>query len=71
MRSLQQNLLVILALSLCGVCVYQWFGQTLQRNEIQKLEQTVYEKSAAIQDYTDSIGHGWRYRPDGRPNHAA
>ena len=55
MRSLQQNLLVILALSLCGLCVYQWYGQTLQRNEIQRLEQTVYEKSAAIQGYTNSI----------------
>jgi uncharacterized coiled-coil DUF342 family protein len=55
MRSLQQNLLIILALSLCGLCVYQWYGQTLQRKEIQKLEQTVYEKSAAIQGYTNSI----------------
>jgi chromosome segregation ATPase len=55
MRNLQQNLLIIVALSLCGLCVYQWHGQTLQRNDIQKLEQTVYEKSAAIQGYTNSI----------------
>ena len=55
MKNLQQNLLIIVALSLCGLCVYQWYGQTLQRNEIQKLEQTVYEKSAAIQGYTNSI----------------
>ena len=55
MRSFQQNLLIIVALSLCGLCVYQWYGQTLQRNDIQKLEQTVYEKSAAIQGYTNSI----------------
>jgi len=55
MRSLQQNLFIVLALSLCGLCVYQWYGQTVQRNEIQKLEQAVYEKSAAIQGYTNSI----------------
>jgi predicted RNase H-like nuclease (RuvC/YqgF family) len=55
MKSLQQNLLILVALSLCGLCVYQWHGQTVQRNEIQKLEQTVYDKSAAIQGYTNSI----------------
>lgn len=55
MKNFQQNLLLVLAFSLCGLCVYQWYGQTLQRNEIQKLEQSVYEKSAAIQGYTNSI----------------
>ena len=55
MKSFQQNLLIIVALGLCGLCVYQWYGQTVQRNEIQKLDQTVYEKSAAIQGYTNSI----------------
>ncbi len=55
MKNLQQNLLIVVALSLCGLCVYQWYGQTLQRNEIQKLDQMVYEKSAAIQGYTNSI----------------
>jgi hypothetical protein len=55
MKSLQQNLLILVALSLCVLCVYQWYGQTLQRNDIQGLEQTVYVKSAAIQAYTHSI----------------
>jgi chromosome segregation ATPase len=55
MKNFQQNLLIFLALGLCGLCVSQWYGQTLQRNEIQKLEQTVYDKSAAIQGYTNSI----------------
>lgn len=55
MRNLQQNLLILLALALCGLCVYQWYGQTVQRGEIQKLEQVVYEKAAAIQGYTNSI----------------
>jgi uncharacterized coiled-coil DUF342 family protein len=55
MKNFQQNLLIIVALSLCVLCVYQWYGQTLQRDDIQKLEQTVYVKSSAIQDYTRSI----------------
>ena len=55
MKRLQQNLLILVALSLCVLCVYQWYGQTLQRNDIQGLEQTVYAKSAAIQAYTHSI----------------
>jgi len=55
MKNLQQNLLIIVALSLCGLCVYQWYGQTLQRKEIQTLDQLVYEKSSAIQGYTNSI----------------
>src|SRR5579883_2681196 len=55
MKDLQQNLFVVVAVSLCALCVYQWYGQTLQRNEIQHLEQSVYEKAAAIQGYTNSI----------------
>jgi peptidoglycan hydrolase CwlO-like protein len=55
MKNLQQNLFIILALGLCGLCVSQWYGQTLQRNEIQRLEQMVYDKSAAIQGYTNSV----------------
>ncbi|MGD0258943.1 MAG: hypothetical protein ABSD29_03870 [Verrucomicrobiota bacterium] len=55
MKSFQQNLFIIVALSLCVLCVYQWYGQSLQRNDIQKLEQAVYLKSAAIQACTKSI----------------
>ncbi len=55
MKGFQQNLLILVALSLCGLCVYQWQGQTVQRNAIQKLERMVYEKAAAIQGYTNSI----------------
>jgi chromosome segregation ATPase len=55
MKNFQQNLLIILALALCSLCVYQWYGQTLQRNQIQKLNQMAYEQGAAIQGYTNSI----------------
>ena len=55
MKNFQQNLLIVLALSLCGLCVYQWYGQTAQRAQIEKLNQAVYEKAGAIQGYTNSI----------------
>src|SRR5258708_5908025 len=55
MKNFQQNLLIALALGLCALCVYQWYGQTVQRTQIEKLNEMVYEKSAAIQTYTNSI----------------
>ena len=55
MKNLQQNLLVILAICLCGLCAYQWYYQTIQRNELQNLNQLDYEKSLAIRDDTNSI----------------
>jgi chromosome segregation ATPase len=55
MKDFQQNLLVCLALGLCGLCIYQWRAQTIQRNQIVTLNQMVYDKSAAIQGYTNSI----------------
>ena len=55
MKGFQENLLVVVALGLCGLCIYQWRGQTIQRNQIEILNQTVNDKSAAIQSYTNSI----------------
>jgi vacuolar-type H+-ATPase subunit I/STV1 len=55
MKNFQQNLLIVLAICLCGLCAYQWYGQTVQRSEVQKLNQIVYDKSIAIRDDTNSI----------------
>ena len=55
MKTFQQNLLVALACALCGLCAYQWYNQTFQRNQIQRLNQVVYDRSVAIRDYTNSI----------------
>jgi len=55
MKNFQQNLLIALALGLCVLCAWQWYAQTQQRNQIQSLNQLVYEKSLAIRDYTNSI----------------
>jgi chromosome segregation ATPase len=55
MKNFQQNLLVVLALALCGLCAFQWHEQTVQRNEITTLNGVVYEKNVAIRDATNSI----------------
>jgi chromosome segregation ATPase len=55
MKNFQQNLLIILALALCGLCAFQWYEQTVQRNEITTLNGMVYDKNVAIQDATNSI----------------
>jgi chromosome segregation ATPase len=55
MKNFHQNLLIVLALALCGLCVYQWYDQTFQRNQIVSLNQMVYDKSVAIRDCTNSI----------------
>ena len=55
MKNFHQNLLILLALSLCGLCVWQWNGQTRQRNRIEALNQQLADKSTAIQGYTNSL----------------
>ena len=55
MKNFHRSLLIVLALSLCGLCAYQWYGQTLQRNQIQQLSQSLYDKSVTIRDNTNSI----------------
>src|ERR1039457_4113185 len=55
MKHFQVNLLIVLALGLCGLCAWQWYEQTVQRTEIQSLNRMVYDRDAAIQGYTNSI----------------
>jgi len=55
MKNFHQNLLIILALSLCALCLWQWYGETLQRNHIDDLNLLLTQKLAAIQSYTNSI----------------
>jgi chromosome segregation ATPase len=55
MNNFQQNLLIILALGLCGLCAFQWHIQTAQRNEITTQNGILYEKNVAIQSATNSI----------------
>jgi septal ring factor EnvC (AmiA/AmiB activator) len=55
MKNLQQNILIVLALALCGLCVFQWRAETLERNEIGKLNQLRKADATAIQGYTNSM----------------
>jgi chromosome segregation ATPase len=55
MKNSQQNLLIVLALSLCALCAHQWYGQTLQRNEMEQMNRLIYQKSEAIQGYTNTM----------------
>ena len=55
MKNFQQNLLIALALALCGLCVHQWYEQTLQRNEIVTQNGMIYERNVALQDATNSV----------------
>jgi len=56
MKNFQVNLLIVLALALCGLCVWQWYEQTIQRDEITTMNGMIYEKNAAIQGYTNTAG---------------
>jgi chromosome segregation ATPase len=55
MKNPLQNLLIILALGLCGLCAWQWYGQVQQRKEMTAVAQANYDQSVAIQGYTNSI----------------
>jgi len=55
MKNFQSNLLITLALALCSLCAWQWYGQTIQREEITTLNGIVYEKNADIQNDTNSL----------------
>ncbi|HXB59787.1 MAG TPA: hypothetical protein VNU95_09490 [Candidatus Acidoferrales bacterium] len=55
MKNFQQNLLITLALTLCGLCAWQWYAQTVQRKTIGDLNQMVFDRNASIENYTNSI----------------
>ena len=55
MKNSQQNLLILQALLLCGLCAWQWYEQTRQRNEISTLNGMVDQRNTAIQNDTNAI----------------
>lgn len=44
-----------LALALCGLCAWQWYVQTVLRNHVDALNQSIFKQSIEIQGYTNSI----------------
>lgn len=57
MKNPLQTLLLSLALCLCALCTWQWYGQVLQRKAMTALAQTNYDESTAIQGYTNTINN--------------
>jgi peptidoglycan hydrolase CwlO-like protein len=55
MKNFQQNLFISIALVLCGLCAWQWYVQTVLRNHIDALDQSIFRQSTEIQGYTNSI----------------
>ena len=55
MKNPLQTLLIVFALGLCGLCVWQWRSQMLQQKQLDALAQTNYDQTLAIQGYTNSI----------------
>jgi len=55
MKNFQQNLLIVLAIALCGLCAWQWYAETVQRKTIGELNQMVFDRNASIENYTNSI----------------
>jgi chromosome segregation ATPase len=55
MKNFQQNLLIGLALALCGLCAWQWHFQTVQRGELAVREQEIYQRDTAVQSYTNEL----------------
>jgi chromosome segregation ATPase len=49
------NVLIVLALAMCALCAYQWYRETRQREEVHKLNDSIYEKTLAIRGNTNSI----------------
>jgi chromosome segregation ATPase len=48
MKSVLQNLLIVLALGLCGLCGVQWLREAGLRKELEKDRMTLVEKDAAL-----------------------
>lgn len=55
MKNIHQNLLIILALALCGLCAWQWYGETLEHKQMDALNNLLNQKVALIQGYTNSM----------------
>jgi len=55
MRELQQNLFLVLGLSLCGLCAWQWYDQTVQRTRVNGLAHQLAQTETELQDGTNSL----------------
>ena len=47
MKNFQRNLFIVLAIGLCGACVWQWYLQSVQINTIERLDQVLSNRFRA------------------------
>ena len=57
MKNSLQNLLILLALCLCGLVAFQWVRETDLRKDVQSLTDTVHDKMEAIQNLQGTVKH--------------
>jgi len=50
MKKFQENLLIFVGLSLCGLCIWQWVREADLRKEAESLSKSLYEKKQTIQN---------------------
>ena len=55
MKHFQSNLLIVLALALCGLCAFQWYEQTVQRDEITTCLLYTSKARVDVVNLTDNI----------------
>lgn len=55
MKNFHQNLLIVLALCLCALCAWQWYGQTQQRSQLEGIKEIADQKAVLIENYTNTI----------------
>ena len=58
MKNFLQNLLIFLALCLCGLVAFQWVRETDLRKRLQGLTDVVHDKSEAILNLEASVRRG-------------
>lgn len=57
MKNPLQSMLIFFALSLCALCTWQWYSQTVQRKEMTAIVQINVSQAEAIQSYTNTINN--------------
>jgi chromosome segregation ATPase len=50
MKQFMVNLLVAVALGLCGLCTYQWYREAGLRNKLEDLSRDIYKRKETIVD---------------------
>ena len=50
MKQFMVNLLVALALGLCGLCTYQWYREASLRNEMETQSRELYKRKEIVSD---------------------